>query len=58
METFIVRVMHGDDDTTLRGVLRRVTDGRETTFSDADELLALLRAPGPASGTEQSEEPS
>lgn len=46
MESFIVRVMPSEADGALRGVLRRVADGWETTFSDADELLVLLRTPG------------
>jgi len=41
-------------DTTLRGVLHRVIDGSETTFSDADELVELLNAPGTGFETERS----
>ena len=45
-------------DTTLRGVLHRVIDGSETTFSDADELVELLNAPGTGFETERSEGPT
>ena len=40
MDTFIIRVLPGDP--ALRGVLRRVVDGSETTFADDAELLRLL----------------
>lgn len=40
MDTFIIRLLPGDP--ALRGVLRRVADGSETTFADDVELVTLL----------------
>lgn len=56
METFVVRVVPSDD-AVLRGVVRRVADGSERTFSDDVELLAFLRAAHrpQTSGTEVAE---
>jgi hypothetical protein len=48
METFVVRIWVPDAvaDTPhreLQGVLRHVASGTETTFRDADALVARLR---------------
>lgn len=50
METFIVRVWVPSDPSErghLRGVVEHVGSGSETTFVGEDELLAMLREPGP-----------
>ena len=41
MRTYVVRVFDGPD-AGVRGVVRRVADGSEETFSDADELIAII----------------
>ncbi|MEA2686704.1 MAG: hypothetical protein QOE93_1899 [Actinomycetota bacterium] len=49
MHSFLVRVWSPADDrsrwTDLRGVVRDVTTGVETTFRSDDELLRLLALP-------------
>jgi hypothetical protein len=40
MRTYVVRVFDGPEG--VRGVVRRVADGAEATFSDRDELIAFL----------------
>ena len=57
METFVVRVWrqepegpgtvrHGASPRWIRGVVRHVGHGKESTFDGPDELLALLAAQG------------
>jgi len=52
--TFVVRIQvpsepPGDGPVALRGVVDHVQTGRSAPFTDADALLALLRAWGASS---------
>jgi hypothetical protein len=41
MRTYVVRVFD-DADAGVRGVVRRVADGTEATFTDRDELIDFM----------------
>jgi hypothetical protein len=52
METFVVRVYRPgrdapSEDDRLRGVVEQISTGRQATFHDTSELLAILRRPQP-----------
>ena len=51
METFLVQVWVPADqvstDTDLRGLVRHIGTGVETPFRGDEEVLRLLRVPGP-----------
>ena len=53
MESYIIRLLPGAERAPLRGVLRRVADGNETTFADGEELLRMLRESRPDEDAEQ-----
>ena len=52
METFLVQVWVPADevspDTDLRGLVRHIGTGVETPFRGDEEVVRLLRGPGPA----------
>jgi hypothetical protein len=52
MDTFVVRVWgpladEEEEETGLRGVVEHVASGRSGRFRSAEELVSLLRTPGP-----------
>jgi hypothetical protein len=49
MQTFVVRVWAepGRDSEPLHGIVEQVSTGESTSFTDDEQLLALLREPSP-----------